>query len=269
MNNKYVEMNHYINQPVDKKYKQVVIRDVQIAPIGCTKLRIPEPYNEATANSILQEHMKKMKKHKFAPVLFLVDRIRFTKKSIHEVLNYREIQQFVGFQRYPNMFMLFVIEERNGKRSYESYACANLRDVLSVRDIMNTAQNDPKRLVAEVGSTRQLSITDSSSSSEYIIEARDSKTITTHPEFTQYIQRHPIQYFYMTEQEPQDVYQVYQPNVMTRASLGSAEMTDLKLHNSKEPYFTDQRPVYVYTPCVKKSHNTDDHSADWTHRTYY
>ncbi|TGZ46288.1 hypothetical protein CRM22_011123 [Opisthorchis felineus] len=265
MNNKYMEMNHYINQPVDKKYKQVVIRDVQIAPIGCTKLKTSEPYNEATANNILQEHMRKMKKHKFAPVLFLVDRMRFTKKSVHKALNYREIQQFVGFQQYPNMFMLFVIEEKNGKRSYESYACANLRDVLSVRDIVNTAQNDPKRLVGEVSSTRQLSMTDSSSSSEYIIEARDSKAITTHPASTQYIQREPAQYFYMMEQEPQAAYHsslVYQPNVLTRTSLGSAETTDLKLHNSKGPYFTDQEPVYVYVSRVRQNQNTDDHSAD-------
>ncbi|OON21000.1 hypothetical protein X801_03107 [Opisthorchis viverrini] len=123
--NKDVVFNPYVNCTVDKKSQQVIVKDLPLTEIGYTKLKDTESFSGVTARNVFEEHLKKNKKKKSALVHFLFDRMRFTKKGKHDLLSYREIRDFQRFERHPNLFMLFVIDEKSNKKSYETYACNN------------------------------------------------------------------------------------------------------------------------------------------------
>ncbi|KER23327.1 hypothetical protein T265_08772 [Opisthorchis viverrini] len=266
---KDVEINPYINYPVDKKSRQVVNKEIPVAQIGRTQLKGADPFNEATANGLLEKHLKGKKK-KPEPVLFLVDRMRFKKKGNREYLSYREIQNFQRFPNHPELFMLYVVEEKNGKRSYETYTCNNPSDVQAIRDMINAANNDPKRLLQDVGPTRLLSIS-SSSSSEYYIDTR-SYSRASRPTSVQYVQQEPAQYVYMMEPETQVVYQKTSTrpvSIASRSSAPAGEVTYLRSDNINGPQIMDHGPVYMYVSRSKQSLGRDNYSPEYSRRTYY
>ncbi|KAF7261521.1 hypothetical protein EG68_01242 [Paragonimus skrjabini miyazakii] len=291
-----VEHNANINYPVDRKARQVVNKEIQVAQLGRTKVKGAEPFNEATANSLLEKHLRKKKKA--APAHFLVDRIRFTKKGFHEYLSYREIQNFHRFPHHPDKFMLFVVEEKKGRRTYESYRCENPTDVLVVRDLISAAHSDPKRLLQDVGPTRLLSVS-SSSSSEYYIENRGVSRMSR-PRSVQYIQSElPQQYVYQAVEpilqtpptrvvyrsqysRPPSVEQriesvrmpsvrsshIYEP---TRSSAPPSDVTYLRSDNINGPQIMDHGPVYMYVSRSRQNLNRNSWSPDntATRRTNY
>lgn len=276
---KSTEINPYINYPVEKKSRQVINKEIQVAQLGRTKLKGAEPFSETTANSMLEKHLKKKKK--VAPAYFLVDRIRFSKKGFHEYLNYREIQNFHRFQHHPEKFMLYVVEEKKGRRSYESYACNTAQDVQAVRDMITAAHNDPKRLLQDTGPHRLLSVS-SSSSSEYYIDNRNSNI--SRPRSVPYTHTEP-----MTYSQPQYVYQTVeaeQPVMMyqrsysrppstdayrmsstyiqpsydnTRLSGAPNDVTYLRSDNINGPQIQDHGPVYMYV-----SRSKQDNRESWS-----
>ncbi|KAG5444396.1 hypothetical protein CSKR_202997 [Clonorchis sinensis] len=247
--NKDVVINSQINCPVDKKSQQVIVKDLPLTEIGYTKLKDTETFSETTARNVFEEHLKKNKKKKSAPVHFLFDRMRFTKKGKHDYLSYREIRDFQRFVHHPNMFMLFVVEEKSNKKSYETYACNNALDVQVVRDILNAANNHPIRILKELSSFRRISLA-SDESSEYFIERIPSDHIeASYRRFNQYPQNLPESSALAiyrehpgvnghTPSRTQSVIPI-DPNYFDRR-------TNLRSHTDAEPLITENKPVYVY-----------------------
>ncbi|GAA34709.1 hypothetical protein CSKR_103017 [Clonorchis sinensis] len=266
---KDVQMNPYINYPVDKKSRQVVNREILVTQLGQTKLKGAEAFSEATANNLLEKHLKK--KGKPAPVYFLVDRMRFQKKGSHEYLSYREIQNFHKFEHHPNLFMLFVAEEKKGKRSYETYACNNSSDVQAIRDMINAAHNDPKKLLQDVGLTRMLSLS-SSSSSEYYIDSHPQSRPTSRLRSIPHIQQEPTEYVYLMEPEQPIVYQKTYTRPQSSASRGSVappgDVTYLRSDNINGPQIMDRGPVYMYVSRSKSAYKEND-TPEYYRKTYY
>ncbi|KER23326.1 hypothetical protein T265_08771 [Opisthorchis viverrini] len=263
MTSKDVELNPLVNQPVDKKSKQVVNKEIPVAQLGRTKLKDSEAFNDRTANNLLDKHLKK--KGKPSPVFFLVDRMRFKKKGHHEYLNYREVHSFHKFANHPNVFMLFVIEEKKGKRSYETYSCNNSADVQCIRDMIGTIQDDPKRLLQGLGPVRVVSLS-SSSSSEYHIERRlsnrssQSRSVAYRP----YSQQEPAEYLYIVDPEQSTGQQTLQP-VQKRVSNGIINSRMNSFNGSQAP---DHGPVYVYGSRSSRNLYRDGYSPEYSRRKY-
>lgn len=281
-------MNSSINYPVDRKTRQVVNTEIPVAQIGRTKVKGAEPFNEQTANALLMKHMKKKKKE--SPAIFLLDRIRFTKKGFHEYLSYREIQNFHRFPNNPDKFMLFVVDEKKGARSYESYGCNNPADVLKIRELISAAQNDPKRLLQDSGPTRMLSVSSSSSSEYYIenrVDRRYSRQMPYYTESPAYVTEQPQ---YVVQSEPRTYYrstysrapsleridmtrvpsvrasQVYEA---PRVAAPPNDVTYLRSDNVHGPQIMDHGPVYMYVSRSRQNLNRNSWSPEQNRTTYY
>ncbi|KAF7261159.1 hypothetical protein EG68_01435 [Paragonimus skrjabini miyazakii] len=155
------------NQLVDAKSKQLLFKEFELSTMGRTVLKGNEIFTEGTAISLLETHLKKKKKT--GMVNFLVDRIRFGKKSgsgsasYREYLTYREIKQCYQFPTYPATFMLCVDEEFSGKRSYETYMCNSQEDTDIIIDLIRRAASDPQFLLHQQTSSITRRISSSSS----------------------------------------------------------------------------------------------------------
>ncbi|CAH8670113.1 unnamed protein product [Dicrocoelium dendriticum] len=274
-----LEHNNTINYPVDRKSRQVANKEVLVAQLGRTKLRGAEPFNESTANALLEKHLRR--RHRAAPAIFLVDRIRFTKKKYHEYLSYREIHNFHRFPNNPDKFMLFVVEEKRGNRSYESFRCENAADVQDIRNMISAAHNDPKRLLQGVGPIRMLSVS-SSSSSEYYIENRPASR-NSRPRSVQYVineslpQTEPMcspRVYYRTNANGplnsdarNDLHQHpshrgTQPTDSARLSTATNDVTYLRSDNLNGPQIVEHGPVYMYMSRSRQNRNENSWSPD-------
>ncbi|KAA3679705.1 uncharacterized protein DEA37_0014470 [Paragonimus westermani] len=139
------------NQLVDAKSKQLLFKEFELSTMGRTVLKGNEIFTEGMAISLLETHLKKKKKT--GMINFLVDRIRFGKKSgsglssHREYLTYREIKQCYQFPMHFAIFMLCVDEESSGKRSYETYMCNTQEDANIIIDLIKQATADPQFLL--------------------------------------------------------------------------------------------------------------------------
>ncbi|KAF6770420.1 hypothetical protein AHF37_10549 [Paragonimus kellicotti] len=161
------------NQLVDAKSKQLLFKEFELSTMGRTVLKGNETFTEGTAISLLEMHLKKKKKT--GMVNFLVDRIRFGKKSgsgsapHREYLTYREIKQCYQFPTYPAIFMLCVDEESSGKRSYETYMCNSQEDADMIIDLIRRATSDPQFLLHQQKSSVTRRISSSSSDTSPLV----------------------------------------------------------------------------------------------------
>ncbi|KAF5397532.1 hypothetical protein PHET_08994 [Paragonimus heterotremus] len=168
------------NQLVDAKSKQLLFREFELSTMGRTVLKGNEIFTEGTAISLLETHLKKRKKT--GMVNFLVDRIRFGKKSgsgstsYREYLTYREIKQCYQFPTYPATFMLCVDEESSGKRSYETYMCNTQEDTDIIIDLIRQATSDPQFLLHQQRSSVTRRISSSSSDTLPIVVRSNGPT---------------------------------------------------------------------------------------------
>ncbi|VDP67528.1 unnamed protein product [Echinostoma caproni] len=163
---------------VDKPSGQLLNDEVVIAQQGRTRVKDGEYYDRRRAEEELQKHLPR--KRKAAPVKFLVDRMRFTKRGYHRYLPYRDIQHFYQPEGQSNAFVLFT-KDKKGRFSYESYKCSSPQDVERVKELINHAGNDRQKLLNETDyyypSSRRGSRA-SSASSEYYLTTTPSTNVS-------------------------------------------------------------------------------------------
>ncbi|KAA0189387.1 hypothetical protein FBUS_04110 [Fasciolopsis buskii] len=289
------ELARPVEGAVDSKSGQVINQQIQIAQLGRTKVKNGGPFSEPTAQEALAKHTKKSKKS--APVMFLVDRMRFTKKGYHEYLPYRDIEYFYEPQGRPDTFMLYA-KDKKGRKAYETYQCTNPQDVTRVKEMIYTAGSDRKKLLGDGDSyrTRNNSYASSTDSSEYFVERRpysrmsrarssgylNSPYSTGRYQVVESVPSSRIVYQRVQSRAPSvepryETYRVpsiHQTSTYTpvRQSYAADDVTYLRSDNVNGPQIMDNGPVYMYMsrsrPTVNRS-SWSSESPPTQYRTSY
>ncbi|VDP67527.1 unnamed protein product [Echinostoma caproni] len=265
------ELARPVEGAVDKKSGQVINQEIPIAQQGRTKVKNGGPFNQYTAQAELPKHLKKDKKK--APVMFLVDRMRFTKKGYHQYLPYRDIEHFYEPPDRPDTFMLYV-KDKKGRKSYETYRCNSPQDVQRVKELIYAAGTDRKKILDGDGThSRRTSYTSSTESSEYYVERRPYSRIsrprsTTYlPQYSTYgpqyystmdAQRSPMVVYRRRVSRAPSVeprYETYRaPSIRQsttyipaqKSYMPADDVTYLRSDNVNGPQIMDNGPVYMY-----------------------
>lgn len=158
---KHVIITNEGGQPIDKKTKQLLFHECTIFPIRQTFLKDYESFTEQKANQLLEKYIKRRRSK--CTAYFLIDRIRIEKKSgltnpFRKDVTYREMKHFFVFPNHPEEFMICVVNEVNGKRSYESFGCNSIEDVNSICDLTYRASIDKQNILRDLTPLRLVSI---------------------------------------------------------------------------------------------------------------
>ncbi|KAA0189385.1 hypothetical protein FBUS_04109 [Fasciolopsis buskii] len=201
---------------VDKPSGQLLNDEVNITQLGRKRTRNNEPFDRQIAEEEMHKHLRR--KRRGAPVKFLVDRMRFTKRGYHEYLPYRDIKHFYQPDDQSNAFVLF-IRDRKGRDTYETYKCDNPSEVARVKELINCAGNDRQKML---GSTQSLyhssrpSSRVSNASSEYSVYTK-SASRSSRPSSAVRLSRYEV--YYPSVQPSQQPLRVYERRVSRPISV--------------------------------------------------
>ncbi|THD28673.1 hypothetical protein D915_000506 [Fasciola hepatica] len=288
-----------VEGPVDSKSGQVINKQIPIAQMGRTKVKNGGPFIEQMAQTELIKHVKKSQK--FAPVLFLVDRMRFTKKRFHEYLPYRDIEHFYQPPNMTDTFMLYT-KDKKGRKAYETYRCASPQDVETVKNLIYSAGSDKKKILGDARhsmSRSNSSYSSSTDSSEYFVE-RKSQSRMSRPRSSTYLpsyQSYSPTYYRRVDAQPSPMvvyrtrtsrapsaeprYETYQAPSARRTSTyapvqqsyGNDDVTYIRSDNVNGPQIMDNGPVYMYMsrsrPAVNRSSWSSESPPVQTRTSYY
>ncbi|THD27484.1 hypothetical protein D915_001696 [Fasciola hepatica] len=147
--------------PIDRKTKQLVFYECDVETVKRVTLKAGETFTREGANQVFERGYRKRQAR--AILFCLTDRMRFQKRNavgsspFRKELTYREIKHFFVFPSNPNVFMLCVVDEVNGKKIYEMFRCRP-EDVNTICDLTFKASTDPQNLLRDLTPLRQLSI---------------------------------------------------------------------------------------------------------------
>ncbi|VDP74417.1 unnamed protein product [Echinostoma caproni] len=144
-----------IDRVVDPSSGQAVMGRFELYPLWKSYVKGDQPFNKDVAQALLTKHREKRLRSDRAlqPVrrkcaaFFLVDRVHFRGYHFDHWLSYRQILEVHRCFPLASVFLLFVIDSKTYRRSYESYECVYAEDAKRIEEIYRQVLNDPQRMV--------------------------------------------------------------------------------------------------------------------------
>ncbi|KAA3675798.1 uncharacterized protein DEA37_0007572 [Paragonimus westermani] len=115
-------------------------RDFPISQLDHTVINPRVPFTKDVAVRLLQQHLEETETKSNAT--FQYDKIRFDRKGYRDYLLYRDIRQFYKCDNVPGLFMLYVIDGKSDRHTYESYKCRNPTDLSDIHALISAAMLD-------------------------------------------------------------------------------------------------------------------------------